>query len=213
MFTDHPGRDGQDGIRVVAFGGLFSERVQEQQPRLVVLQPALGRDPCGGFHHDGDDAGRLAVLTDHRRIIEIHEDLLGPAGAMQGQFLVLVGQRTAGEADLHDVIVEISDLGPAFPHLAAEQFRMPSARHHGIGIVVDHDAVLAPKQHDGNGGMNQDADGCLEALRPMLDRTQRSRPVMRSDQGRRFAAPQKRGRAAACVLRHCYQPTPASAPY
>ena len=89
-----------------------------------------------------------AALVHHRRIVEVHPDLLGPAGAVQRQLLVLVGQRAAGEADLHDVVVEVGDLGPALAHLAAEQLRMAAAGEDRIGVVVDHDAVGAPQQHD-----------------------------------------------------------------
>ena len=117
---------------------------------------ALGEHALGGFHHNGDDAAGLAALIHHRGIIEIYPHLFGLAGAMEGELLVPVGKRAAGKAHLHHMIIEVGDFGPAFADLAAQKPGMAAAREHRIGIVVDHDAVRAPQQHDGD---RRDAPG------------------------------------------------------
>ena len=141
------------------------------------LAPPLGLHPLRGLHHDRHDSARLAALVDHGRIVEIHPDRLGPARAMKRQSLVLVGEGSTREADLHDVVVEVGDLRPALAHLAAQQLGMAAAREARIGIVVEHDAVLAPQQDDRQGRMDQEADGGLEALRPVRGRPERRRPI------------------------------------
>ncbi len=123
---------------------------------------ALGRDALGRLDDDRHDAAGPAAFADHRRVVQIHPDALRNARAMRDQFLILVGKRVAGKADAHDVVVEIGDFRPAFAHLAAEQARMAASGKARIGIVVEHDAVLAPQQHDRHRRMDQEADDGLE---------------------------------------------------
>ena len=68
--------------------------------------------------------------------------------------------------DPHDIVVEVGDFGPALAHLRAEQSRVPFAREDRIGVVVDHDAVFAPQQHDRHRRQQQEPGRRLQALRP-----------------------------------------------
>ncbi|WP_370644661.1 recombinase family protein [Methylorubrum sp. B1-46] len=101
---------------------------------------------------------------------------------MECELLVLVGEGAAGEPDPHHVVVEGGDLGPALPHLGADQFGMPAGREDGVGDVVEHDAVLAPQHHHGHGGAEQSRGRGPEALRPSVDGAERGLgPVPRRD--------------------------------
>ena len=62
-----------------------------QQPFALGLGTTAGADPLGGFVDDGDNARRLAGLVQHRRVIEVHPDLLRPAVAEERQLLVAIG--------------------------------------------------------------------------------------------------------------------------
>ena len=92
---------------------------------------------------------------------------------MECELLVLVGEGAAGEPDPHHVVVEGGDLGPALPHLGADQFGMPAGREDGVGDVVEHDAVLAPQHHHGHGGAEHDRGRGPEALRLSVDGAER----------------------------------------
>jgi hypothetical protein len=121
IFAGHLRRDRHDRVGVVAFRGLLTESVQEEEPCFVLLHLALGRDPQRGFNYHGNYTRRFPALSEHRRVVEVHEDLLGCPGAMQRQFLIAVRQGIAGHADLHDVVVEVRDLGPSLANLASSR--------------------------------------------------------------------------------------------
>jgi hypothetical protein len=74
--------------------------------------------------------------------------LFGPALAPQRQFVVAEGQHAARQPDLHHMIVELGDLGPAFAHFAAKQCGVAGSGKRRISIVVEHDPVAAPQHHD-----------------------------------------------------------------
>ncbi len=107
---------------------------------------------------------------------------------VQHQLLVLEGEGAPGEADLHHMVVEVGDLGPALADLASEQLRVTPAGEHRISVVVEHDAIVAPQHDDRHGRAEQQAGRGLEALRPMFDRPQRVGPVPRFDKGAALAA-------------------------
>ena len=92
---------------------------------------------------------------------------------MQRQFLIAVRQGIAGHADLHDVVVELRDLGPPLANLASQQLRMSTSRKDRISIIVDHDSVFAPEQDDRYWRMEYYADGGFQARRPGFDRAKR----------------------------------------
>nr|GEU28229.1 hypothetical protein [Tanacetum cinerariifolium] len=140
---------------------------------FAVAQRPLGGDLGGGFHHQRDHAADLAVVIGGRKIIEVGVQQLGHAGAQQRQFLVHIGQRAALHHHAHHVIVEIGHLGPAFPHLRAQQGGMALPRKHGVGIVVDHVAVLAPQGDDGHGRAQHIAQRGLHARMPGGDGAER----------------------------------------
>ena len=116
MLADHACRDGQDGIGIGAFRGFLAERVEELQRASFSCKRCDAMTRFGGLDHDGDDADRLAAFVNDRRVIEVHPDLFRLAGTKKREFLILVGQRPAGKADLHHVVVEVGDLRPAFAH-------------------------------------------------------------------------------------------------
>ena len=64
---------------------------------------------------------------------------------------------------------------------------MAAACEFCIGIVVKHDAVRTPQQHDWYGGVDQKSDGCFKTLRPLFDGPERERPVIAADQRSHFA--------------------------
>ncbi len=159
------------------------------QACLLALQLSFGQYPFGGFHDQRDDTGRLRLIVEHRRVVQIHPGTLRTAVAVQHQLLILVRKRAACQADLHDVVVEIGDFRPAFAHLRAQQLRVPAAGEHGIGVVVDHDAALAPEQHNGRRRKQQHGGDGLQARRPASQRPQRRlRPVEATNQCAEFAA-------------------------
>ena len=129
-----------------------------------------------------------AAFVDHGRVVEVHPDLLGFPRAM-GAFSVPVGQRSARQPDLHDIVVEIRDLRPAFADLAAEQFRMTAAGENRVGVIVDHDAVRSPKEHNWDRGTAPEAPWLsFRLFGPMRDRAERgSRPVERPRSGRPYS--------------------------
>ena len=97
---------------------------------------------------------------------------------VQRELLVLVGQGAAAQPHLHDVVVEIGHLGPSLAHLRSQQLRMPAAGEDRIGVVVDHDAVFAPQQHDGHGRPQQGVGDGFQALGPRRERSEAGfRPV------------------------------------
>ncbi|KIZ36471.1 hypothetical protein LO50_09330 [Stutzerimonas stutzeri] len=105
-------------------GCLFKHLLQAY---LLALQFAFGHYPLGGFHHQGNHAGRLRLIVEHRRIVQIHPRVLGAAVAVQHQFLILVRQRAASQDDLHHVVVELGDFRPALAYFRTEQLRMSAA--------------------------------------------------------------------------------------
>ena len=113
------------------------------------------------------------------------------AASVEDQLPVMVGQGAAAHDDLHDVRIELSHFGPSFEDFRTEDRRMPPTRELGVGVVVDHDAVRPPKEHDGDRRTNEKADGGLEALRPVLQWAERARPVMGTDQFRDVAFAQE----------------------
>ena len=208
FFAHHAGGGGQYGVGIQALGCFPSQHVQKAQTRFIVAKHGLAlrqalalglggafrQHPLGGFHHHGDHAGGLAAFVDHRRIIQVHPAGLEHAPAVQRQFAVLVGQGVAGEPGLHYQGVEVGGFRPAFQHLAAQQPGMAAAGKDAVAVIVNHDAVRPPQQHQGHGRMDHQADNGLEALRPGFDRPQRGGPVMGGDhRAHGAAARQKRG--------------------
>ena len=90
----------------------------------LALDPHLVRD----LDDDRHDAGRSAVLAEDRGIVEVEPDLFRLAAMpVKRKREIPVGQRLAGKPHLHDVVVEVGDLGPTLPHLGAEQIGMAAA--------------------------------------------------------------------------------------
>jgi hypothetical protein len=141
-------------------------------PILAILQGSFGNHALRGFNYDGDHACRLTCLVQDRRVIQIHPDLFGAVMPEQREFLIPVGKNASAEADLHDMVVEIGDFGPALTHLGPEKLRMPAAGENRVSVIVDHDAVFAPQQHDRHGRAQQDIRGGFETLRPRRKRTE-----------------------------------------
>ena len=161
------------------------------QPLFGLRQSARRFHLFGDLHHDGDDAAGLAAFVNHRRIVEIEPAGFHLPAPVQHQLLLAVRQRAAGHADLHHIVVPVGHFGPAFAHLRAQQAGMARARELRIGVVVDHDAVGAPQQHQRHGGMQHQPDGGFQADRPGRDRPQRAGPVMARDPQGHVAAARK----------------------
>ena len=106
------------GHRVDVVGSLqqgdYSRRLGEH-PCLALMQRrlfALSKHPGRRFDNHGQHARRPAVVAKDRRIVEVHEDLLRQAVAVQRHLLVAVGQGPAGEPDPHHGLVEVGNLRP-----------------------------------------------------------------------------------------------------
>ncbi len=95
---------------------------------LAILESALGNHALGGFNHDCDHAGRLACFVQDGRIVQVHPDLLWTAVSTKREFLISIGQGAAAQAHLHDMVVEVGDLGPTVAHFRAKQLGMSAAR-------------------------------------------------------------------------------------
>ncbi|WP_200934926.1 MULTISPECIES: hypothetical protein [unclassified Sphingopyxis] len=87
--------------------------------------------------------------------------------------MVLVGKRAACQPDLHDIVVEIRDLGPCLADRATEDAWMIISGELGIAVIINHDAVVAPQHDHRNRRMNDEGDKRAQALRPEGDRTER----------------------------------------
>ena len=148
------------------------------------LDPHLVRD----FDDDGYDAGRPAVFAQERGIVEVEPDLLRFAAMpVKRKGEISIGERLAGEPQLHDVVVEVGDLRPTLPDLGAEQIWVAATGERGIAVVVDHDPVLAPQGHDRDRRAQDERDRAFKACRPALYRTKRRRsPVETGDDLGRF---------------------------
>ena len=133
---------------------------------LAILQGPFGDHALRGFNHDGDHACRLACLVQDRGIVQIHPDLLRAVMPEQREFLIPVGENASAEADLHDMVVEIGDFGPSLAHFRPEKLRMPAAGKNRISVIVDHDAVFAPQQHDRYRRPQQGIGDGFQTLRP-----------------------------------------------
>ena len=174
-----------------------ARRLLEHALEALALGLELALDPhlVGDLDDDRHDAGRSAVFAQERGIVEVEPDLLRFAAMpVKREREISIGQRLAGEPHLHDVVVEVGDLGPALPHLGAEQIWVAAAGERGIAVVVDHDPVLAPQGDDRDRRAQDQRDRAFEARRPALYRTKRRRsPVeTRDDLGGFPSTTQKR---------------------
>lgn len=160
---------------------------QPRQPFALRHGVQAGQHAVGGFHHHRDHPARLAVFSDDGGIEQIHPAALQGAAAVEGQLMVFVFQCAAGHADRHHPGVEFRGFRPAFQHLAAQQAGMAVARETRIGLVVKHDAVRTPQQHQRHRRMQHQPDGGFQAGGPVFDRAQGGGPVMAADQRRHLA--------------------------
>ena len=162
MVTQRLGRGLRNGPRIHQVAQAFFEN----QPECLL---PLGKNAFGHFDYDSDDARRLPVFSQYGGVVQVKPDLFWNAVSVQRQFLVLVPQRAACQSDFHDVVVEVGNLTPSFTHLGAKQLWMPGSGKNRIGVVVKHDAILAP-EHDDRDRRQQDcAESCLKALCPRFD--------------------------------------------
>ena len=107
----------------------------------LTLDPHLVRD----LDDDRHDSGRSGVFAQKRRVVEVEPDLLRFAVMpIERKREVSVGQSSAGEPRLHDIVVEVGDLRPTLAHLGTEQNRVSATSERGVAVVIDHDPVLAP---------------------------------------------------------------------
>ena len=176
------------------------------QALLLALAPSFSPHLAGGFDDDGHDADRPAVRPHDRRIIEIEPGLMRPPFAIKRQFLVAIGERSTGEPDAHDIVVEIRDLFPALAHLGTEKRGMPRTGEFRIGIVIEHDAVLAPERDDRHRRLQDECDGGFQNLRPLRRNPQGGpRPVERRDQTGHFAAMRQKVEIGGChAISRCH---------
>lgn len=86
------------------------------------------------------------------------------------------------------MVIEVRDLWPAFPDRHPKLLGMLAASKDGISIVIEHDALFAPQHDHGNGRPKKKTGRRLEALRPILDGAQGTRPVFVLDEGAAIAA-------------------------
>ena len=150
-------------------GRLLEHRLQ---PSVFARQLAFGAHLGRGLDHDRDHADDGALRVHDRRVVEVHPDLLRLAAAVQGQLVVAPGPGGAVQAGAHRLAVEFRDFGPALAHLGAEQARVAGAGEARIGLVVDHDPILAPQGDDRNRRPQDQLDRGAQDRRPAGDRPQ-----------------------------------------
>ena len=108
---------------------------------------------------------------------------------IERELLVLIGERAAAKADLHHMVVEVGNLRPTLAHFGSKQLWVAAAGEYRIGVVIDHHAVFAPQQNDGNGRAQQDLGDGFQALRPCLKRAEAGfDPIELSYQGGEFTS-------------------------
>ena len=181
-FTEDAAGGMTDVVKVADLGQGLVQLNQRRLSKFEFAARAVGTHPRTGLHDRGDDPCGATVLSGQWPVVQVHPDLLGLAMAVQRQFLVAIGQGAARQADLHDVVVEFRDLGPALSNIGAEQLRMPPAGEGGIGVIVDHHAFGTPEHDDRHGRRDRQSDRRLQALWPARYRTQgRRAPVVRAD--------------------------------
>jgi hypothetical protein len=157
----------------------------------LTLDPHLVRD----LDDDSHDTRRAAVFSKQRGIVEVEPNLLRFAAIpIKRKRKISIGERPAGEPHFHDIVVEVGDFRPAFPHLGAEQIRTATARERGIGVVVNDDPVLALQGGDWDRRAEGQCNCALEAGGPALYRAKGRRgPVKKRDNVGNFSAPVKSG--------------------
>jgi hypothetical protein len=94
---------------------------------FAILQRPLGDHALGGLDHDGDHARRLSGFVENRGIGQIHPDPLRPAVPIERQLLIPVVQGAATQPYLHDMVVEVGNLGPSIAHFRSQQLWMSAA--------------------------------------------------------------------------------------
>ena len=167
--------------------GLLTEPLQQSRPALA--DDAVGR--LDDRVEDAVDAPALAADAGER-VIEVA--LLGVAVPMHRQQRVLEVGRLAGA---HHLVEVRRDVGPDFrPHVgcrAPEGPRMLGPGNRAPGVVVEEDQVGPPVDRDGQGRPGADAERRSQALRPRLDRPDRSPgPVEGPHAGHHVAAADER---------------------
>ena len=173
------------------------------QPRLGALAALLGLHLAGGVADKGQYAAHLPPLVPHGRVGEIEPGLLPwHVGAREAELLATRHGLLARPGLLEQRQPSLAHIGPGIVGRAAKRRRMALPDAAGIGVVVDHDRVVAPQQAHGRPRAEHQVHECPEIGRPFPDRPERGGcPVVRADEVGHLAAVQGPwGRKA--VMRH-----------
>ena len=135
---------------------------------------ALPDDPLRGLGHCAEDSSHPARLVADRTVGEREVALLREAPPVEREHEVL---EVAGLPALQHVVEHGADgapyLRPALPTRLAHRPRVLVPEDRLVGVVVEHDQLRAPPQEHREAGVQADADGGLQTLRPHLCRAER----------------------------------------
>ncbi len=170
LFAHHAGGDRKNFIGIEDGGGLFAKSVEKAQPRFAGAQRLCGPHRVGCFDDDRQHTGGNTRVVIDRRIVEVHRHIFETAGAVEPENMILVGERSARKADLHHIVVEIGDLGPALAHGRSEQAGVIMPRNYRIAVIINHRALIAPQEDERDGRMDHESNDGAQAFRPAVNR-------------------------------------------
>jgi hypothetical protein len=153
-------------------------------------EPALADDAPGRLADDAEDAADLAGFVAHRVVRNVEVGFLDVAVALDDEQQVRCPERIAR---VHDAgqqwLQHVPQLTPAFPAGQAQHPRVLAAEHRSVRVVVNGDEIGPPEEHDLGPRRQQVADAATQALRPVVDGTERRRrPILGPDQSAQLAA-------------------------
>ena len=176
-----------------------------QRPQAPFADHA-GRRLGAGAEHAAD----AARFVGHGAVGEREVDLLAEPAALHEQHQVVGVGRVAGEGAGHERLDVAPDLRPDLAGRPAQRPRVLVAGDRPVAVVVDLDELRPPEHEHGVAGVEQDAEGGLQALRPGLRRAERRpRPVLGADQRAQLTATLQERRD---VRRACGHRSPVPAP-
>ncbi len=183
IFGEGLGRGGAGGRNVALASGAVGEITQS-------AHAADADDVVRGFRDRREDAVNAAGFATNGAVGEGEVALLGVSISLQKQQQIVgPGGFAAGHDVLEHGADDVPDLRPAFTAGTAERGWMLGADDVAVGVVVEHHQVRPPPNKDGEAGVQADADGRAEALRPIPNRAQQATdPIVRAHQGAHFAA-------------------------
>jgi hypothetical protein len=131
-------------------------------PRAQVSQrddPPFTYNPLGMFDHRREDTPDTVVFGAYGTEREGEVAFFGKAMSPQNEELIIRPRCfTVRENALKHGLDDVPDLRPDFMAALPERLRMLAAQDLGVGVVVEHDELVTPVDHDRKARAEADAD-------------------------------------------------------